>query len=162
MSGGDLPTGTVAFLFTDIEGSTQLLRALGRDYSHLIAEHHRLLNEAFEATRAVSSTTRAIHSSPSFREFEMRLPRRSRCRGTRGSRLATGCGVRVRIGLHAGEPQVVGDRYVGLGVHRAARISAAAHGGQVLLSEAAASLLADNEPADVSIRPLGEYRAQRL
>jgi YVTN family beta-propeller protein len=158
MGGADLPTGTVAFLFTDIEHSTQLLRALGGDYSHLIAEHHRLLSEAFEANsgRVVDDQGDSLFAVfPRVRDAAAAAERVQR--GLAAHDWPGSAEVRVRIGLHAGEPQVVGDRYVGLGVHRAARISAAAHGGQVLLSEAAAMLLADNEPADVSIRPLGEY-----
>jgi YVTN family beta-propeller protein len=158
MGGGDLPTGTVAFLFTDIEQSTQLLRALGGDYSHLIAEHHRLLSEAFEANsgRVVDDQGDSLFAVfPRVRDAAAAAERVQR--GLAVHDWPGSAEVRVRIGLHAGEPQVVGDRYVGLGVHRAARISAAAHGGQVLLSEAAAMLLADSEPADVSIRPLGEY-----
>ena len=158
MSGGDLPSGTVAFLFTDIEQSTQLLRALGSDYSDLIAEHHRLLSEAFEANsgRVVDDQGDSLFAVfPRVRDAAAAAEQVQT--GLAAHDWPRGAEVRVRIGLHAGEPQVVGNRYVGLGVHRAARISAAAHGGQVLLSEAAASLLADNEPADVSIRPLGEY-----
>src|SRR5205823_5473135 len=69
-----------------------------------------------------------------------------------------GAEVRVRMGLHTGEPRVGGDRYVGIGVHRAARISAAAHGGQVLLSNATRELIEDELPADVTLRDLGEHR----
>ena len=153
-----LLTGTVAFLFTDIEGSTELLRRLRADYAGLIEEHHRLLLDAVEANDgrlvdtqgdsifAVFQTIRDAAAAAALMQRELA-----------GQEWPQAVEVRVRMGLHVAEPEVAGGRYVGLGVHRAARISAAAHGGQVLLSQIAASLLADNEPTEVSVRGLGEY-----
>ena len=158
-SGPELPTGTVAFLFTDVEGSTELLRRLGDEYTQLIDEHGRLLLEAFEAHggRVVDS------QADSFFVAFSRVKDAAAAAADAQRTFAThewprDVVVRVRMGLHAGEPLLAEERYVGLGVHRAARICAAAHGGQVLLSQAAASLLADNEPPEVSLRDLGEHR----
>ena len=159
MTEADLPSGTVAFLFTDVEGSTQLLRTLGDEYTPLIQVHHGLLQEAFDAHsgRVVDSQADSFFVVfPRVRDAAAAAAAAQRAIGAQ--EWPRGVKVRVRMGLHAGEPQVSDDRYVGLGVHRAARICAVAHGGQVLLSEAAASLLADNEPPDLSLRDLGQHR----
>jgi DNA-binding SARP family transcriptional activator/class 3 adenylate cyclase len=158
-SGAELPTGTVAFLFTDVEGSTELLRRLGDDYSRLIDEHRRLLLEAFDAHggRVVDSQADSFFVAFS-RVKDAAAAAADGQRTVAAHEWPHDVVVRVRMGLHAGEPLLAEERYVGLGVHRAARICAAAHGGQVLLSQAAASLLADNEPPEVSLRDLGEHR----
>ncbi len=152
------PSGPVAFLFSDLEGSTDLLRTLGDDYAYLIQEHGRLLREACEAGdgRVVDS------QGDSFFVVFARVKDAAVAASTAQRSLADHvwpqtARVRVRMGLHAGEPLVSEERYAGLGVHRAARICAAASGGQVLLSQAAASLLADNPPPDLTLRDLGEY-----
>ena len=132
----DLPTGTVTFLFTDVEGSTKLLHALGAEaYADALAEHRRALRDAFAATAGSRSTRRATpSSSPSrLRPAPCWRPREAR------DALADGP-IRVRIGLHTGTPHLTDEGYVGADVHRAARIAAAGHGGQILVSAATAQL----------------------
>jgi DNA-binding SARP family transcriptional activator/class 3 adenylate cyclase len=155
----ELPTGTVAFLFTDVEGSTELLRLLGDGYAAVVDEHRGLLLGAFAAHdgRVVDSQGDSFFVAFS-RVKDAAAAAADAQRGFAAHTWPQDVDVRVRMGLHAGEPLVADERYVGLGVHRAARICAVAHGGQVLLSQAAASLLADNEPPDVRLRELGEHR----
>jgi YVTN family beta-propeller protein len=153
----ELPQGTVTFLFTDIEGSTQLLRELGERYGEVLAQHQRILREA------VKGGGREIDTQGDSFFFAF-----ARANAALGAAVAAqrdlkayhwpeGGEVRVRMGLHTGEPVVGDDRYVGLGVHRAARIGAAAHGGQVLLSSATRELVED-EVGGVAVRELGSYR----
>jgi len=151
-----LPSGTVTLLFTDIEGGTQLLGQLGpRRYNQLIVEHRRVLRRAFadhcgselrtegdsffaafaRASEAVAAAEQAQHSL-------VRMP------------------LKVRVGIHSGEPMLVEheDGYVGIDVHRAARIMSAGHGGQVLLSQATRDLLDER----LELRDLGEHRLKDL
>jgi class 3 adenylate cyclase len=159
-----LLSGTVTFLFTDIEGSTELLKRLGRDeYETVLAEHAELLRAAVAAYggRVVDTqgdslfcafpTARAAVSAATEAQRDLALhvwPEQVR--------------VRVRMGLHSSEPKSGGDRYVGIGVHRAARIGAAAHGRQILVSETARALVADDLPAGVSLRDLGVHRLKDI
>jgi predicted ATPase len=123
----DLPTGTVTFLFTDIEGSTRLLQERGEGYRDLLAEHRRVLREAFERHGGIEVDTqgdaffvafgRATDAVAAAEDAQRQLE------------------LPVRMGIHTGEPQLTAEGYVGIDVHRAARICAAAHGGQVVLSE---------------------------
>src|SRR5437764_9324765 len=159
----ELPSGTVTLLFTDIEGSTRLLQRLGERYAEVLAAHHRLLREAFaahggrevdaqgdaffvafpralEAVRAATAAQRALAAHP----------------------WPEGAAVRVRMGLHTGEPTRTGGRYVGLDVHRAARVGAAGHGGQVLLTQTTQALVAHELPDQVSLRDLGPQRLKDL
>ena len=153
-----LPTGTVTFLFTDIEGSTQLLKELGKRYGEALADHRRILRAAvrehggeevdrqgdsflFAFPRAEEAAAAAVDGQRALAAHEWPA----------GSRL------RVRMGIHTAEPTVSEEGYYGLGVHRAARIMAAAHGGQVLLSLAASSVLEDAELPAASLRDLGEH-----
>jgi class 3 adenylate cyclase/tetratricopeptide (TPR) repeat protein len=158
-----LPTGTVTFLFTDIEGSTRLLQHLGETYAQVRAEHHRLLRQAFgeyggvevdtqgdsffvafplatAATAAAAAATRALAAYP----------------------WPEGGTVRVRMGLHTGVGMPADGHYVGLDVHRAARIAAAGHGGQILLSPTTRELVAHHLPAGATLRDLGTYRLKDL
>src|SRR5215210_470679 len=155
----ELPSGTVTLVFTDIERSTRLLQRTGDAYAGLLATHRELLREAFNrngggeldgegdaffvafasandaaAAAAAAQQALAAHEWPEGNE------------------------IRVRIGLHTGEPRTVDGRYVGLDVHHAARVMGAAHGGQVLLSEAARTLLNERVP----VRDLGEHRLKDL
>jgi predicted ATPase/class 3 adenylate cyclase len=156
---GALPSGTVTFLFSDIVGSTQLLREDRESYAAALAEHRRMLRDAFaahggrevdtegdgffvafptagEAVAAAEAAQRSLAAHP--------WPDRMR--------------ISVRMGLHSGQATVAGDGYVGLAVHRAARIAAAAAGGQVLLSGATAALAGDELPSGTSLHSLGEHR----
>ncbi|MDQ4036459.1 MAG: adenylate/guanylate cyclase domain-containing protein [Chloroflexota bacterium] len=156
-----LPQGTVTFLFTDIEGSTRLVQTLGSSYREVLETHQLLLRQAFasgvevatqgdsffvvfesasEAVAAAVAAQRSLASRPWPRDVV----------------------VRVRIGLHTGQGTLGADSYVGFDVHRAARIAAAGHGGQVLLSETTRALVRRELPAGVTVRDLGEHRLKDL
>jgi class 3 adenylate cyclase len=160
----DLPTGTVTFLFTDIEGSTLLLQQLGSPrYAALLAEHHQLLRAAWAAHGGVEVDSQGDAYFIAFPTAPAALA----AAAVATHNLAVhpwseGAAVRVRMGLHTGTPQVVGDRYVGLDVHRAARIAAAGHGGQVLLSEATRVLTEEVLPDGALLRDLGAHRLKDL
>ena len=155
----EVPTGTVTFLFTDIEGSTQLLKQLAGGYGEVLAEHQRILRAAFEAHGGWEVDTQGDSFFVAFRRAKDAVAAAVAAqRDLAAHPWAHGGGVRVRMGLHTGEPQVGGERYVGLGVHKAARIGAAGHGGQVLLSRTTRELVEDELPPGVTIRDLGERR----
>ncbi len=162
-TGLGLPTGTVTFLFTDIEGSTAMLAALGERYTHLVDRHASILRDALashggvevntegdaffvafpsatEAVRAVAVAQRALVAEPWPDDGV----------------------VRVRMGLHTGEGRLGGDDYLSLDVNRAARIAAAAHGGQVIISDATRVLSEPGLPTDLALRDLGMHRLKDL
>jgi class 3 adenylate cyclase len=154
-----LPGGTVTFLFTDIEGSTRLLQELGDDYGQVVADHRRLLREIFQA-RGGNEVDRQgdafFYSFPRARDAV-----RAAVEGQRA--LAAhdwpgGVDVRVRMGLHTGEPTIGDEGYVGLDVVRAARICSAGHGGQILVSETTRALLGNDLPERVIVRDLGRQQ----
>jgi predicted ATPase/class 3 adenylate cyclase len=159
-----LPTGTVTFLFTDVEGSTALLQRLGdRRYAEVLAEHQRLLRAAFEQGNGQEVD----------RQGDSFLVAFSRARDAVGAALAAqlalrkyawqyDASLRVRMGLHTGEPVSGAGDYVGLDLHRAARICAAGHGSQVLLSQAVKVLAASDLPPRVSLQDLGIHRLKDL
>jgi YVTN family beta-propeller protein len=159
----ELPTGTVTFLFTDIEGSTRLLRQLGARYDTVLADHQQILRDYFGAHRGREVDTqgdsffvafaRAGDAVASAIDAQHALERHA---------WPDGVQVRVRMGLHSGEPRAAGERYVGFGVHRAARIGAAGHGGQVLLSNATRELVEDELPPEARLRDLGTYQLKDL
>ncbi len=159
-----LPTGTVTFLFTDVEGSTRLLGRLGSDrYAATLALHHRLLRAAFAAHGGVEITNQGDGFFAAFRSAGDGVAAAAAVqRNLAAQEWAEGEEVRVRIGVHTGEPLVSGEDYVGIDVHRAARISASAHGGQVVLSQTTADLLGERLPPGVSVRTLGERRLKDL
>jgi class 3 adenylate cyclase len=147
-----LPQGTVTFLFTDIEGSTRLLHELGDDYAAALEEHRRILREAFARHGGVEVDTQGDAFFVVFAKASDALA------AARDGQAALRRGpVRVRMGLHTGEPIVAGGGYVGIDVHRAARIAAAGHGGQILVSQTTRDLAADN-----GLRDLGEHRLKDL
>jgi predicted ATPase/class 3 adenylate cyclase len=158
-----LPTGTVTFLFSDIEGSTRLLQELGEAYARVQDEHAAIIRRAIAesggreirtegdsffvvfptalgALRAAVAAQRELHPHDS----------------------SHGYPVRVRMGLHTGEGRLGGDDYLGIDVNRAARIAAAGHGGQVLLSDTTRALVARDLPEGVAVRDLGEHRLKDL
>jgi predicted ATPase/class 3 adenylate cyclase/DNA-binding CsgD family transcriptional regulator len=159
----DLPTGTVTLLFTDIEGSTRLLQQVGERYASVLETCQHLLRATFQqwhgyevdtqgdaffvafarATDAVSVSVAAQHALSAYPWPD-------------------GVSVRVRMGMHTGEPELASEGYVGLDVHRAARIMSAAHGGQMLLSQTTRELVEQDLPAGVSLRDLGEHRLKDL
>ena len=159
----DLPSGTVTILFTDIEGSTRLLQQLGEKYAILIAEHNQLLREASETN---NGRVMGLEGDSFFVVFPRALDAISAVVQSQRS-LAThtwpdGVNVRVRMGLHTGEPQISSSGYVGIDVHRAARIAAAGHGGQVLLSQTTYDLVERELPEDLTVRDIGEHRLKDL
>ncbi len=153
MASRDLPTGTVTFLFTDIEGSTRLLREHGARYADLLAAHRRALREAFAAHSGVEVDTQGDAFFVAFRSATEAV-----AAAGDGRQALEGGPIRVRMGIHTGEPVVTEEGYVGIDVHHAARIAAAAHGGQVVMSEATKGLL----ESVAGVRSLGEHRLKDL
>ena len=162
-SHADLPRGTVTLLFSDIEGSTRLVIRLRDRYVDLLSQHHQLLRAAFEEhggreigtqgdafvvafSRAKEAVAAAVASQRALADHEW----------------PEGAQVKVRIGIHTGEPSLGEEGYQGLGVHRAARICAAGHGGQILLSNASRELIEDELSDDLALVDLGENRLKDL
>jgi predicted ATPase/class 3 adenylate cyclase len=158
-----LPTGTVTFLFTDIEGSTRLLQTCGDEYPLLIARHHELLREAVSVHGGVEVMTEGDSFFVVFRNPAAAVAAAVNAqRSIAAETWPANSDVRVRMGLHTGEAILGGDNYIGLDVHRAARIANAGHGGQVLISDATRALAGQGLPAGVSVRDLGEHRLKDL
>jgi class 3 adenylate cyclase len=158
-----LPAGTVTFLFTDIEGSTELMRRLGDGYGQVLDDHRRLLREQlgsaggreidtqgdaffFSFTRARDAVGGAVAAQRALEEHEWR----------------DGAEVKVRMGLHTGEPAVGAEGYHGLDVVRAARICSAGHGGQILISETTRALIGNELPDGVQVVDLGPQRLKDI
>jgi predicted ATPase len=149
----DLPIGTVTFLFTDVEGSTRLLREIGAEpYAEALTDHRRVLREAFTTHGGVEVDTQGDAFFVAFPT----VPGAVDAAAEATERLAWGP-IRVRIGIHTGTPHLTDEGYVGLDVHKAAWIAACGHGGQVLVSEATAALLGTDD-----LRDLGEHRLRDL
>ena len=148
----ELPTGTVTFLFTDVEGSTKLLHELGAErYAEVLAEHRRVLRDAFVRHGGVEVDTQGDAFFVAFPHAPSALAAAEDAQ----VRLAGGP-ISVRMGLHTGTPHVTGDGYVGQDVHLGARVASAGHGGQVLIS--AASRAALDPGAGPVLAELGEHR----
>jgi predicted ATPase/class 3 adenylate cyclase len=155
----DFPTGTVTFLFSDVEGSTRLLQELGAErYANALAEHRRIVREASRVHQGVEMDTQGDACFLAF-------PKAAGALGAAAEitrKLAAGP-IRVRIGLHTGTPLVTDEGYVGDDVHLGARIAASGHGGQVLVSAAtAASVAPDSAPHAMSLLALGEHRLKDI
>jgi class 3 adenylate cyclase len=152
-----LPVGTVTFVFSDIEGSTDLMKRLGASYADLISDHRRIVRDTFERhegieidmqgdsfffafARARDAVAAAVELQRAHAEHEW----------------PEGETVRVRMGLHTGEPAVGKEGYLGVDVVRAARLSATGAGGSVLLSETTRALVGSSLPEGVSMHPAGE------
>jgi class 3 adenylate cyclase len=158
-NGVTLPGGTVTFLFTDIEGSTRLLQELGDDYGQVLADQRRILRDAFQAAEGREVDTQGDAFFFSFPRAKDAV--RAAVEGQRklsDHEWPREAQVRVRMGLHTGEPTVGEEGYLGLDVVRAARICSAGHGGQILISETTRALLGNELPNGVSVRDLGEQR----
>jgi predicted ATPase/class 3 adenylate cyclase len=147
----DLPRGVVSLLFTDIEGSTRLLQELGPGYPDALAEHRRLLREAFDRNAGVEVDTQGDSFLVAFSRASDAVKAAAEAQGT----LASGP-IRVRMAIHTGEPATTGEGYTGIDLHRGARIAAAGHGGQVLVSESTRTLI------DAPTRDLGRHRLKDL
>ena len=159
-----LPTGTVTFLFTDIEGSTALLQRLGdRRYAEVLAEHQTLLHAVFEQGNGREVDTQGDSFLVAFSRARDAVATAVAAQQALRKHLSSGgASLRVRMGLHTGEPVGAIDRYVGLDVHRAARICAAGHGGQILASQAVEILVAPDLPPGVTLQDLGTHRLKDL
>ena len=152
-----LPTGTVTFVFTDIEGSTVLLKELGSGYGDVLGTHRRIVRETFGAVNGIEIDTQGdafFFAFPRARDAVAAAVEAQRAHAAH--EWPEGAAVRVRMGLHTGEPSVVEGGYLGLDVVRAARICTAARGGNVLLSESTRALLGSTLPDGVSVFPRGE------
>jgi predicted ATPase len=148
------PLGTVTFLFSDIEGSTRLLQELGDRYADVLAEHRRVLRREFARYGGVEVGTEGDSFFVAFAKASDALAAAAAARDA----LASGP-IRVRIGLHTGEPTVTEEGYVGIDVHRAARIAAAGHGGQILVSQATRDLAGADRLRDLGVHRLKDLAA---
>ena len=154
----ELPTGTVTFLFTDVEDSTGLVYALGDAYGPVIADHRRLVRAAVDEWRGYEIDSRgeefylAFGSAHDAVNAAIAIQRAHESHPWPGGRQ-----VRLRIGIHTGEPAIEDDDYVGIDVHRVARLCSVGHGGQVLLSQATLDTL-----EDVDVKDLGAYELKGL
>ena len=154
----ELPDGTVTFLFTDVAGSTALLKRHRDVFPELLETHQRLLRDAFESYSGREIDTQGDSFFVAFaRAGDAVAAVADAQRAFATHAWPDGAHMLVRMGLHTSEPQVGDARYFGLGVHRAARICAVAHGGQVLLSNATRELVEDDLPRGVTVRDLGEH-----
>ena len=154
----ELPAGTVTFVFTDIEGSTRLLQELGDEgYGRVSGDHRRLVRETFGARGGTEIDTQGdafFFSFPRARDAVAAAVDGQRA--LRDHTWPDGHELRVRMGLHTGEPHMGEEGYLGLDVVRAARISAAGHGGQILISETTRALLGNQLPDGVAVHDLGQ------
>jgi class 3 adenylate cyclase len=159
----ELPTGTVTLLFTDVENSTELVKGLGERYAATLAEHRDLLRHAFEQNGGVEVDTQgdaflvAFAAAPAGVKAAVEAQRALAAHSWQA-----GLKVRVRMGLHTCEPHRSEHGYVGVGVHRGARICTVAHGGQVLLSRSTAGIVDDFDLTGVSLLDLGEHRLKDI
>ena len=149
----ELPRGTVTLVMTDIEGSTRLLHERGAAYGDLLAAHRRTVREAFARHAGVEIDTQGDAFFFAFASAQAAVAAAMEAQDA-----LAGGDVRIRVGVHTGEPGITSEGYVGMDVHRVARIMSAGHGGQVVLSQATRELLDDG----VALRDLGEHRLKDL
>jgi len=158
-----LPAGTVTFAFTDLERSTALLKQLGERYGEVLSQHRRIVRETFGAAGGSEIDTQGdafFYAFPRAREAVTSSVEVQRAHAA--AQWPDDAVVRVRIGLHTGEPSVAEEGYLGLDVVRAARICTVARGGHVLLSETTRALVGSSLPDGVSVFPLGERHLKGL
>jgi predicted ATPase/class 3 adenylate cyclase len=158
-----LPTGTVTFLFTDIEGSTRLLQELGDAYRVLRDDHAAILRRAIADGEGIEVSTGgdsffAVFAAPAGAVRAVVAAQRDLA----AHEWPEGSAVRVRMGLHTGEGQLGGEDYIGIDVHRAARVADAAHGGQVILSDVTRALVERSLPERTTLRDLGPHRLKDI
>src|SRR5258705_1824551 len=158
----ELPTGTATFMFTDIEGSTRLVEELGSEYGALLARHNELIRIACgdggaEVGTEGDSFFAVFGTAGDAVEAAIRVQR-----AIAAEPWARGADVKLRIGIHTGEAELAAGVYVGMDVHRASRIMSAAHGGQILVSEATRVLVSRAMPAGASLRDLGDHPLKDL
>jgi WD40 repeat protein/DNA-binding SARP family transcriptional activator len=157
------PSGTITFLFTDIEGSTRLLEKLGNQYPVALSDHHEILRASIQKWNGremdtqgdafFMTFTRAIDAVQCAAEAQRSLASHAWPEGE---------SLRVRMGLHTGEPLISSTGYVGMDVHRAARLGDAGHGGQILLSQTTRELIIQDLPEGMALRDLGEHRLKDM
>ncbi len=158
-----LPTGTITLLFTDIEGSTRLLQRLGERYAEVLAECRHLLRGVFEHWHGHEVDTQGDAFFVVFaRAAEAVSAAVEAQRALAAHAWPEGIDMRVRMGLHTGEPSLGAEGYTGVDVHHAARIMSAGHGGQVLLSQATRELVEHTLPGGMALRDIGEHRLKDL
>jgi class 3 adenylate cyclase len=151
----DLPAGTVTFLFSDIESSTRLLRELGDDWGKALAAHNRMLRESFTAAGGREVDRQGDAFFAVFPTARTALTAAAAAqRSLADHEWPGGAELRVRMGVHTGEPSVGGEGYLGVDVVRAARICSAAHGGQVLVSETTRALVGGADLDDLGLHHL--------
>src|SRR6476469_1645616 len=160
---GGLPSGTLTFLFTDLEGSTHLLQRLGDRYPALLADHYELMRTAFAASRGQEVGTLGdalfvVFEQPSDAVNASIAAQRALA----GHEWPPDCDVRVRMGLHTGEASIVEGDYVGMAVNVAARICSAAHGGQVLVSDVARAIAEPELVDGTTFLEVGRHRLKDL
>jgi len=158
-----LPSGTVTFVFSDIEGSTALVKRLGDRYGEVLSDHRRLMREALGAHGGVEIDTQGDAFFCAFARARDAVAAAVEAqRAHTAHAWPDAVDVRIRMGLHTGEPAVGDEGYHGLDVVRAARLGAAGTGGSVLLSETTRALLGSALPEGVAVHPLGERRLKDL
>jgi class 3 adenylate cyclase len=153
----ELPQGTVTFLFTDIEGSTELVRELGSEYGRIRSEHRRLLREAFLRHDGHEVDTAGDGFFVAFERAGDAV-----AAAVDAQRALADAPIRVRMGLHSAEPHLDDEGYTGVGVHRAERICSAGHGGQILLSNTTAGIVEDLGLTGIGLVDLGEHRLKGM
>ena len=160
----NLPEGTVTFLFSDIEGSTRLLKLLGRErYGEILRRHNEVLREAFAGEGGIEIDRQGDAFFFVFRSAGTAIAAAVAAQHAMAEAdWPDGGRVRVRIGLHTGEASISGDSYVGFAVHQAARLGDLGHGGQILLSRTTAALVEHELPTSIRVRDLGETRLPGL
>jgi predicted ATPase/class 3 adenylate cyclase len=158
-----LPTGTLSFLFTDIEGSTKLLHSLGDSYALVLEDHRKLMRDSFENWNGKEVDTQGDSFFVAFSRASDAISAAGAAqRAHQDHQWTNDATVRVRMGIHTGEPSLASEGYVGVDVHRAARISAVGHGGQILLSHSTRALVGDDLPEGMYIRDLGRHQLKDL
>ena len=158
-----LPTGTLTLLFTDIEGSTHLLQQLGSRYAEMLRECRRLLRAAFQEWHGYEVDTQGDAFFVVFeRATDAIMAAAASQQALKSAVWPDEAIVRVRMGIHTGELQTTEEGYIGLDVHRAARIMSVAHGAQVLLSEATSELVVTELPEELRLKDLGAYRLKDI
>jgi class 3 adenylate cyclase len=153
----ELPGGTVTFTFTDIEDSTELLKRLGDEYRDVLTSHRRIVRDTFTGRDGIEIDTQGdafFFAFPRARDAVAAAVDAQRAHAA--ATWPDGASVRVRMGLHTGEPSLHEEGYVGIDVVRAARICTVGRGGQILLSETTRALLGSGLPDGVSVFPLGQ------
>ena len=160
----NLPSGTVTFVFSDLEGSTTLLKRLGDEqYAALLGAHRRIVRETFGAHHGQEIDTQGdafFYSFPRARDAVAAAVAVQRAH--EDGAWPDGAPVRMRLGLHTGEPAVGDEGYTGLDVVRASRIAAVGRGGQVLLSETTRAIVAGDLPPGVELHSLGDQRLRDI